>query len=265
MRDERAGLGVHLAPLEAEAPVDAVRPVPEAAVRDRHGAHAHLDAARACPLPRPFGGAAHGMRAMWIVVRIAPWPPLPGHGELTLEHAVVLAQVGVADRPVSPDAVHRTGREIRGMKPWRIAGEVRHRAAHAEAAVVLPHLDGVLPGDDSGVVPVEMRRAGLVRHPVAVGVPERPPLQDDDAPPGPRKPLGEHAAPGAAADDRHVDRLVVAEPAHPVKPRDAAPVRVEQEVRAVHSSPRSLTSRTGSSSNASRPSHGSWRSTPRAW
>ena len=276
MGDERAGLRVHLAALEAESAVDAVGPVAEDAVCDRHRADAHLDAVLQSARPRPLGGAAHRMRCVRVAVRIAPGPLLARHRQLAFDALVVRLQIRIGDRPVGPDAVRRRDREVGRVEARRVAGVVHHRAADAVTRVVLPHLDRVVSADDPLVVPVEVRRTLLVGDPVGVGIPERPPLEHDDAPSGAGEPLGENAATRATADDHDVHLVVVPVAVHPVVPGHAPPMRIQQPRGVVadradgafqqrgdaHSSPRRLTSGTGSTSSASRPSHASSRPTP---
>ena len=270
VRDQRAGLRVHLASLQAEAAVDAVRPVAERAVGDAHRADAHLDPRGPRALPSAPGGARDRMRAVRVAVRIAPRPVLAGDGQLALDALVVRLELVVRIRPVGADAVFGLRAEVGRMEPRRVAGVVDHRAADAMAGVVLAQLDVVAAADDPLVGPVDRVRAGLVGDPVAVRVPERPLLEHDDAPALAGEPLREQAAAGAAADDRDVDLVVVAVAGHRARLRDRAAVHVEQLVGVVsggvdgpleeqpplhRSTSRRRTSSTGSSSNASSPSH----------
>ena len=223
--DERAGLGVHLAALQAEAAVDAVRPVAEDAVCDRDRPDAHLDPVRARARPGALGGTPDRVRRVRVAVRIAPRPVLAGDRQLALDPLVVRLQVPVGDRPVGADAVARARLEVGGMEARRVAGVVDHRAADPVPGVVLAQLDRVVAADDALVRPVEVVRAFLVGDPVLVGVPEGAALEHDDPPARAREPLGEHRAAGAAADDQQVDLVLVAEAAHPLAPGDAAAVR----------------------------------------
>ena len=218
------------------------------------------------------------MRPVRIPVRVAPGPVLAGDRQLLLDAFERGLQVPVGDRPVGADAVARAHLEVRRMKAWRVAREVHHRPADAMAGVVLAHLDRIVPADDPLLVPVEGVRAVLVAHPVLVGIPERAFLEHDDAPARAGESLREHAAAGAAADDQEVDLVAVPVAPHPVAIGDAPAMHVEQERRVVvrrpqraleeesrpaHSSPRSLTSLTGSTSNASSVVHASCWLTPR--
>ena len=230
--DQRRGLGVDLARLQAEAAVDAVRAVAEAAVGDADRADAHLDAQLARPAPRLFGAAGDRVRPMRVAVRIAPRPVLTGDRQLELEALVVGLEVGVGDRPVLRHAVARAHLEVRRVKARAVAGIVDHRAADAVAGVVLAQLDGILAADYALVRPVELVRAGLVGDPIGVGIPERPTLEDDHAPAAARQALSERAAARAAADDQQVDRVVGRIAAHALGGH-RAPVDVEQEGRVV--------------------------------
>src|SRR5581483_1172307 len=130
----------------AEAAVDAMRTVAEDAVRDRHGADAHLDPAVARAAPRDARRTGDRMRPVRIAVRVAPRPVLAGDRELELHALERLLQVPVRDRPVDGHAVARAHLEVGGMEARHVAGEVRHRAADADTRVVLPHLDRVVAG-----------------------------------------------------------------------------------------------------------------------
>ena len=233
VRDQRARLRVHLAALEAEAAVDAVRAVPELAVRDRHRSDAHLDPVLPRSLPGKRRRARDRMRPVRVGVRVAPRPVLPGHGQLALEPLEGGLQVPVGDRPVGADPVARADLEVGGMEARRVAGEVRHRPADADPRVVLAHLDRVVSPDDARVRPVDRGRGLLVGDPVAVRVPERPLLQDHDPPPRARKPLRQRDPAGARAHDDEVDGVLPAVAPHPVEVPEAALVRVEEPRRVV--------------------------------
>ena len=103
--DERGCLGADLAALQAEAAVDAVRAVPEAAVGDPDWADAHLDPQAPGALPRLQRAGADGVRAVRIVVGVAPGPPFAGDGQLALQALVVGLEILVGDRPVGGHAV----------------------------------------------------------------------------------------------------------------------------------------------------------------
>ena len=280
--DERAGLRADLAALQAEAAVDAVRTVAERAVDDRHRADPHLDPRLLGAAQGALGHPAQGMRRVRVAVRVAPRPVLAGDRQLLLEALVVRLEVAVGDRPVDADAVARIRLEVRGMEARRVAGVVDHRPADAVAAVVLAELDGVLSADHALLGPVEVVRSRLIGDPVAVGVPERPGLEDGDPPAAAGEALGEDTAAGARADHDEVDLVLVAEPAHRLRLRHGAAVDVEQERRVVlrrahgalekarpprigahRSPPRSATSGTGSTSTSSSPSQLSRSPTPR--
>jgi hypothetical protein len=127
VRDERRRLRVHLAALEAEAAVDAVRPVPEPAVRDRHRPDAHLDPLLARSLPREQRRARNGVRAVRVPVRVSPGPELAGNRQLALDTLERRLELVVGDRPIDRDAVARPHLEVRRMQTRHVAGEVRHR------------------------------------------------------------------------------------------------------------------------------------------
>ena len=139
------------------------------------------------------------------------------------------AQIRIGDRPVGSDAVTRVDLEVGRVKARGVSGVVDHRAADAPPGVVLAQLDRVRAADDPRLGPVERVGAGLVRDPVLVGIPERPGLQHEHPPAPAGEPLRQRGPAGAGADDQHVDRLVARVTAHPLPPRHAATVRVEQE------------------------------------
>lgn len=206
-------------------------------------------------------------------MRIAPRPVLPGHRQLQLDLLVVAAQVLVPDWPVGPHPVQGVGGEVAGMEPRGVAGVVDHGAAHPTPGVVLAQLDRVGTADDALLGPVQRMGAGLVGHPVLVGVPERAGLQDHHPPAGAGQPLRQHRAAGAGADHDQVDLVVVGVAAHGPFAGQVARMHVEQEAGVVvpgsdgpleqaapevahHSSP-FCTTCTGSSSVAPRVSYGS--------
>ena len=74
--DQRRRLRVHLAALEAEAAIDAVRSVAEGAVGDPDRADAHLDPGGERAGAGAIGAAAERVGAVRIAVRVAPRPVL---------------------------------------------------------------------------------------------------------------------------------------------------------------------------------------------
>ena len=114
MRDQRARLRVDLASLQAEAPIDAVRPIAEPAVGDRDWANAHLDPTVLGAAPCHRRRAGDRMGRMRIGVRVAPRPVLARHWQLALDSLEVRLQVVVGDRPVDRDAVACADLEVRG-------------------------------------------------------------------------------------------------------------------------------------------------------
>ena len=141
--DQRRGLGVDLAALEAEPPVDAVRAVAEAPVGDGHRTDAGLDAERMGAAHEDLPVAAQGLGRIGIAVRVAPRPGLAGHGELLFDGLVVRLEVLVADGPVRADPVAAGGFEVGGVKAGRVAGVVDHRPADAPPRVVGAERNGI--------------------------------------------------------------------------------------------------------------------------
>ena len=213
--DQRRGFGVDLAALEAEAAVDAVRPVAEAAVGDGDGTGFGDDAERAGAAQEDLAVAACGVRAVRVGMRVAPRPALAGDGELGFDVVVVGLQVVVAEGPVGAGAVAGEGFEVAGVQPRGIAGVVDHRPADAAAGVVRAERHRVVAGDDARLGPVQVVRAGLVANPVLVRVPERAGVQGGDAPAAARQPLRERGAARATANDDQVELVGVGEAAHP--------------------------------------------------
>ena len=214
VRDQRGGLRVDLAALQAEPAVDAVRPVAEAAVGDRDRPDLRRDAGLAGAAQEYLAVAADRVRAVRVAVRVAPRPVLAGDRQLGLEVLVVGLEVGVADRPVGADSVVGPGGEVAGVKARGVAGVVHHRPADAAAGVVRAQRHRVVAVDDPRFGPVQVVRARLVADPVGVRVPERPGVQADDPPAAPGQPLQHRRAARAAAHDDQVDLVVVVEPAH---------------------------------------------------
>ena len=212
--DQRAGLGVDLAALQAEAAVDAVRAVPEPAVGDRDRADPGRDAGGGRAAEEDLAVAGHRVRVVRVAVRVTPGPVLPGDRQFGLELLVVRLEVGVADGPVGADPVGGEGVEVGRVEAGGVPGVVDHGAADAAAGVVGPQRDRVVAADLPGLGPVQGVRAAFVADPVGVRVPERPGVQADDAPPGAGQPLGEDAAAGAGAHDHQVHLVGVGVAAH---------------------------------------------------
>jgi hypothetical protein len=80
VRDQRRGLGVDLAALQAEAAVDAVRPVAEPAVADRHGADPDPDAEPLGTADEDLAVAADGVRRLPVAMRVAQGQSSPATG-----------------------------------------------------------------------------------------------------------------------------------------------------------------------------------------
>ncbi len=240
--------------------------VPEAAVGDADGADAHLDPQAPGPLPRLERAGADGVRAVRIVVGVAPGPEFAGDGQLTLQALVMGLQVLVGDWPVGCYSIAGVDLEVGGVKARGEAGVVDHRPTDAAAAVVLAELHRVIAADDALLGPVQRVCARLVRDPIFVRVPEGPGLQHEHTPALAGETLRERCAASARTDDQHVDRLVRAVAAHTLAPRHTSPAWIEQERGVVlgwahcalqgdtqtlfHSTPRSRTSCTGSTANS---------------
>ena len=206
--DQRRGLGVDLAALEAEPPIDAVGPVTEAAVGDRHRTDAGLDTERMGPADEDLPIAAQGLGRIRVTMRIAPGPRLTGDRELFLDRLVVGLEVLVADGPVGPYPITGGGLEVRGVKARCVAGVVDHRSPDAASRVVGAERNRVGPADDPRLGPIEAMRTPLVADPVGIGIPERAGIETHDGDPGAGQALDEGGSPGPAADDDHVDFVV---------------------------------------------------------
>ncbi len=216
---QRRGLRPDAAALQTESAVDAVRPLPESAVGDRHRADAGSDAQAAGAAQEDLAVAPDRVRAHRVAVRLAPGPVLPSDRQLLFQRSVIAANVVIVDGPIGADAVARGGAEVAGVEARRVAGVVHHRSADASAGVVRSQWHRVAAADHPGIGPVQVMRSGLVGHPVPLWIPERPGFQCGDAPAGPRQSLQEHRSAGPAADDDHVDLVPVVEPAHVVDQR----------------------------------------------
>ena len=267
VRDERRGLGVHLAALQAESAVDTVRPVAEPAVGDGHRPDLGHDAELVRPAQEDLAVPADRVRPVRVPVRVAPRPVVPGDRQFLLDLLVVGAQLRVADRPVGAHPVRGPGGEVAGMEPRCVTGVMDHRAADAAARVVGAHRHRVAARDDAGIGPVQVVRARLVADPVGVGVPEGPRVQGGHPPARPGQPLQQHRAARPAAHDDQVDLVLVGEPAH-VPPQPVVgpgavvgqqPGRLVALANGGHQAPSRIGSPAG---RASRTSNGSSLSTP---
>src|SRR5581483_4518535 len=279
---QRRGLGVDLARLQAETAIDAVRAVPEAAVRDPHRADLDLDPQLARSLPRDLGAPGDRMGGVWVAVWITPWPVLAGDGKLELEALVMALEIAIGDRPVLPHPVARPDLKVRRVNARAVAGVMDHRTADPVAGVVLAELHRIRSADHPFLGPIELVRAGLVRYPVLVRIPERSLLQHHHLPTAAGEALRQRPAPGAGADDHQIDGVVIVIAGHALRGYRAT-MHVEQKGRVVlrraqptsgeraepvseahvPSTPRSCVSATGSRSNAGAPSQFSLWPTPR--
>lgn len=281
-------LGVDLAPLQAEPAVDAVGPVAEAAVGDRHRPDPGLDSQDPGTALEHLAVARDLVGGLGIPVRVPPRPVLPRHGQLGLDLLVERPHVLIADGPVRPHPVPGADREVARVEPRHVAGIVNHGAADAAPGVVGAQRHRVVSGDDARFCPVQMVRARLVADPVGLRIPERPGVQRHDPPPGASQPLREHPATGAAADHDQVDLVGVLETPHVVAQAVVQPPARGEQPRRFVAGPRAgvkalhvvqfwagarpdsdaesaaVGTRVGSrSGRASATSNGSRRSTPR--
>ena len=213
-RDQRARLGVDLASLQAESPVDAMRAVAEPAVRNGDRSDLGRDAQLPGAAQEHLAVAAHRVRPVRVAVRVAPGPVLARDRQFLLDRPVVRQQVAVAERPVRAHPVLAEGGEVAGMEARRVARVVHHGAAHAAARVVRAERHRVGPADHPRLGPVQVMRRGLVAEPVGVRVPERPGVQGGHPPAGPGQPLQQHRAACPAAHDDQVDLVSVGELPH---------------------------------------------------
>jgi hypothetical protein len=200
--------------LQAEPPVDAVRPVPEPAVGDGDRTHLGGDPELAGTAQEDLAVPADRMRPVRVTVRITPRPALPGDRQLLLDLFVIGAKLRIAERPVGADSIKAARGEVARVKARRVARVVDHRAADAPAGVVRPHRHWIVARDHPGICPVQVVGACLVAHPVSVGIPERPRIQRRHPPAGPGQPLQQHRAARAAAHDHQVHLVLVGELPH---------------------------------------------------
>ena len=153
---------------------------------------AHLDPRRAGAGAGAVGAAGDRVRGVRVAVRVTPRPVLAGDRQLGLDALVVRLELLVGDRPVGADPVARCGsRSRRGesaARSRRSGPSSRRRRARSCSCPARP---GSLAADHPLGRPVELVAAGLVGDPVAVGVPERPGLEDHDPPAAPRQALGQ--------------------------------------------------------------------------
>src|SRR5215472_3820550 len=158
MRYQCGGLRSHLAPLDAEATIDAVRPITMRGRENRYrptGTHwnPQLCAAR----NQRVANAAHRMRCVRMSMRFSPRiPRRPGNRNLLLEQLVVRLDLRVSNRPVRPDTIARVDLEVRRMKAWHECSPVHRPAADSLAAVVRPQRERMLASRDSQIIPVEL-------------------------------------------------------------------------------------------------------------
>src|SRR6185437_2281293 len=191
VRDERAGLGVDFAALQAETAVDAVRTVAEPAVGDGYRAYPGLDAGGSRTALKDLTVATGGMGGVRIAVRIPPWPVLAGDGQFRFDGFGVGPERAVIDRPVSADTVTAEGVEVGRVEARRVAGVVHHRAADAAAGVVGSERHWIASADLSRLRPEEAMGTPLVADPISVGIPEGSGIEAHDLPPGTRETLGQ--------------------------------------------------------------------------
>ena len=80
--DKRRGLSVHLATLQTEASVYAVRAVAERTVGDPDRSYPHLDPQLERSGPGQLGSAGHGMSRVRVAMGVTPRPVVAGDGKL---------------------------------------------------------------------------------------------------------------------------------------------------------------------------------------
>ena len=193
--DQRAGLCVDLAALQAEPAVDAVRPVAEAAVGDGDRPHPHR-----CRAPRrraarstrcrPPGGGCAGSGAGRPTA--SPAPPRAARPRSAGSRAAGRrSSIGQS----APDPVGAAGVEVRRVKPRHVARVMHHRPADAAPGVVGAQRHRVGAADLAGVGPEQHVRSAFVADPVGVGIPERAGVQPTTRPPGPGQPLRQRPPP----------------------------------------------------------------------
>ena len=181
---QRRRLGVDLAALQAEAAVDAVRPVAERAVGDADRARPASRCRAAGALARDARPAPEtGCGGVRVAVRIAPRPVLAGDRAARARRARSAA--GAPRRRSASPRRRRRGvrvREVGRMEARRVAGVVHHRAADAVPGVVLAELDRVLAADDPLGRPVELVRPASSETQSRSGSQNGPDSRIDDPP-----------------------------------------------------------------------------------
>ena len=98
--DQGRGFRVDLAPLQAESAVDAVGPVAEAAVGDRHRSYFGGNPSRQGAALKEFAVPGDWMGAVGVAVRLTPGPVLPSHRQFLLNVLIVAPKVLVLQGPV---------------------------------------------------------------------------------------------------------------------------------------------------------------------
>ena len=204
--DQRGSLGVHLAALEAESPVDAMGSMAEAAVGDGHRTDTGLDAEGVGPADEHLPVASQRLGRIRVPMRIAPRPRLTRDRELFLDGLVVGLEILVANGPVGADPVtswrSRSRRGENAACSRRSGSSIRPTP---RPELLEPSGTGSRPADDPWLGPIEVMRTPLVADPVGIGIPKRAGVESDDRDTGAGQPLDEGGAPGATADDDDVD------------------------------------------------------------
>ena len=212
--DQRGCLGVDLAALQAESPVDAMRAVAEPTVRNGDWSNLRRDAQLPGAAQEHLPVAADRVRAVGVAVWVTPGPVFPRDRQFLLDRPVVRQQVTVTERPVGAHPVLGEGLEVAGMEAGGVAGVVHHGTADPAPGVVRAEWHRVGPRDHPGLGPVQVMGRGLVTEPVRVRVPERAGVQRGHPPAGPGQPLQQHRASRPAAHDDQVDLIRIGELPH---------------------------------------------------
>jgi hypothetical protein len=136
--------------------------------------------------------------------------------DLPLEELIVRFNLAVRNWPVGSNAVPRIHLEVRWMEARRERCPVHRASADSLAGVVVAERQRVFSAGDSEVVPIELVRTGLIRYPVALGIPERTCLETYDREARPGETLEQYSTRRAYPDEGEVDLVGVRETA----PRD---------------------------------------------
>ena len=160
------------------------------------------------PLDQHQPGRPCLQRPVGIPVRLAPGVAArPRDRVLALHLLVIRLELLVVDRPVGRHPVERPDPEVRRVEARAERRVVYGAPAHASPRVVRAQLQRLAPARDPQVVPVQSRRARLVRNHVRLRVVPVPRLERHHREPVPGQPLRQHAAARARPDDAEIHRL----------------------------------------------------------